>query len=125
AAEREAPLVVANLALRRTWRGRRRVRRQRLVAVEVVRAALDVVRSRLQDEIDGGPGVPALFGFAARLHRKLIDRFNRQQRAGDAGDAALVDRRDVLARVVVVSAVDLVVVAAGAHAVDRRAGDAR
>ena len=58
-------------------------------------------------------------------HRELIDRLHRQQRARHAADAALVDRGDVLERVVVVGAVNLVVVAPRPHAVHRVAGDTR
>ena len=120
AAQREAVLVVANRALGRAGRRDRRGRRQRLVAVEVVRGPVNAVRARFDHEVDGRACVPAHFRRPARLHGKLIDGLDRQQRPGDAGHAALIDRRDVLKRVVVVGAVDLEVVAARAHAVHRR-----
>src|SRR5206468_7943886 len=84
-----------------------------------------VVGARLDDEIDGRTGVPPRFGRPARLNRELIDRFDWQQRPGNAGHATLIDRGDVLKRIVVVGAVDLKVVASRPVAIHRVAGDAR
>ena len=121
-AHREAELVVANYLLRAGGGLERRARGQRLIAIEVVRTAMQCIRPGFDHHVDARPAIAPSLRAGVALHRELVDRFDGQKRACDARYAALIHRGGVLKRVVVVRAIDLVVVAAGAHAIDRRAG---
>ena len=121
-ADREAELVIADDLFRAGGRLKRRPRGQRFIAIEVISAAVERVGARFDHHVDAGSAVAAGLGAGIALHGELVDGFDGQERARDAGHATLVNGGGVLEGVVVIGAIDLVVVAAGAHAVDRSAG---
>ena len=93
---------------------------EELVAVVVVGVAVEDVGTGLDGEVDGAARVTAGFGHAAGDERELVDGVERNDDAGDTGDAALVDGGDVPPEIVVVGTVDLPVDLVGANAVDLR-----
>ena len=119
-AEREAVVLVAQFVLGRVGRRERRQRGERFVPVVVVRAAARLVRPRLDDQVDRAAGIASRLGGRLRLHRVLLDRVERQQHAGDAVDASLVDRFDVEPLIVVVGSLDLPVELVRSRSVHRR-----
>ena len=93
-AQRESTLVIADESLAAAdWRNRRDGG-EKLVAVEVEDVAMDVVGAGLEHHVGVGAGVAALIGFAAGLHGELVDGFDGNQAAGDAGNTALVGGDD-------------------------------
>ncbi len=72
-----------------------------------------------KDDVDNAAGVAAAFGVGLGLGGKLIDRIQRHDRAGNTGDAALVDGRNVVPEVVVIDPINLPVHLVGAGAIQR------
>ena len=72
-----------------------------------------------KDDVDNAASVAAAFGVGLRLGGKFVDCIQGHDRAGDTGDAALVDSRNVVPEVVVVDAVNLPVHLVGAGSVQR------
>jgi hypothetical protein len=121
-AEGEAELIVADDGLAAADGGDRRDGGEVLVAVEEEDVAVDVVGSAFEHHVGVGAGVAAGVGFGVGGHGELVDGLDGDETAGDSGDAALVGGDGVGPGVVVVDAIDLVVDAGGAGAVDG-AGD--
>jgi len=92
---------------------------KRLVAVVVIRIAVDLIASGLGGDVEVAAGAAAGFAVAGGLERVLVERVDGKDNAGDAADAALVDCVHVQVQIVVVGAVDGVVDLVAARAVDR------
>ena len=118
AAQGPAELVVLQLRLGGGGGCEGRVGGQGVVAVEVIQRAVQHVRSGLDHHVDGAAAVASGFRVRVALNRELVDRVDRQQRACDARDSALVHGRRVVPCVVVIRAVDLPVVLRDPGAVD-------
>src|SRR5260370_627427 len=109
AAQRKAPLVVADELFAAADRSDWRDGCEELVAVEIKDISVDVVGPRLEHHVGVGAGIAALVGFAARLHGELVDGLDRDKAPGDTGDTALVGSDDTEPGVHIVGAIDLVV----------------
>ena len=96
----------------------RRSGRKSFVADVKVGRTVEVVASGFEREVNGATRIAAGFGSGLRLHRELVDRVDRQHDARDTGNAALIDRRNVVPEIVVVHAVDLPVDLVRAGAVE-------
>ena len=108
-ANRTAEIVVAELA-RSSRRVKRLLRRHRIIAVEIVSGAVNLVRPRFDHHVDHGARIAPIVGPAHALLVELRNGVNGQEHAGDGGNAPLVDRLRVVPKVVVVHAVELPVV---------------
>ncbi len=77
------------------------------------------MRAGLGGDVQVAARAAARFAVAGGLQRVLVERVNGIDDAGDAADAALIDRVHVQVQIVVVGAVDGVVNLVVARAVDR------
>ena len=124
AADATAELVLAHRLLRRRQssigidhRVEVIARIKRVVALEEIRGAVDVVGPGLEPEVDDRARFPAIFGGGILLGVELLNRVDRQDRPGRALHAFGVDDRSAVVRIVVVDAVEDEIVVLGAIAV--------
>src|SRR5258705_12842641 len=110
--------MIADERLSRTDGSYRRDCREELIAVKVEDVAMNVVGSALEYHVGVGAGIAALVGFTAGLHGELVDGLDRDEAAGDGGDAALVGGYDAEPWIDIVGSVYLEIDACGSVAVD-------
>src|SRR5208283_3263775 len=89
--EREAIVLVAQGRLA----GRQSFCRE-CARVEEVKGAVKLVAAGLQNNVHDAASIASALGVGIRLRSELVDCIERHNDAGDAGDAALVDGRDVV-----------------------------
>ncbi len=103
--------------------GRRRKERRScrvvLVAVVIVGAAVRVVCPTLDDQVDGSASIASSLGIGLGLGGEFVNRINRHHSAGDSGNTALIDRRNIVPEVIVIGAVNLPVHLVGTRSVQR------
>src|SRR5258708_827965 len=118
-ADRKAEMVVAQFGIFDVgWRERRGCS-IRLITVEVVSRTVKLIGARPEDDVDDTAGVTPTLGVRLGLGGKFVNRVQGHDRAGDAGDSALIHGRNVVPEIVVVDAVDLPVHLVGAGSIER------
>ena len=80
---------------------------------------MELVRAGFEHNIDDAPRIASTFSVGLGLRSKFVHCVKWHDDAGDAGDAALVDRRNVMPEIVIIDAVDLPIHLVGAGAVER------
>src|SRR6266404_2686117 len=116
-AERHSELIVAERGLRIGLWVEEVSRIKPVVAEELEQRAVEVVGSRLGDDVDDRAGVAAVFGFEVRLYGSLRDGFDWENSRGCPEHAGFVDRGQISITVIHIGAVEQIVVRAPAIAV--------
>ena len=86
------------------------VRCERIIAVEVIRTAVECIGTGFHHHVYHRAWIAPKICATRRLLVELIDGFDGQQHARDAGNAPLVDGLGIVPEIIVIYTVDLPVV---------------